>query len=102
LDINTQSIDNQQELFLFNTRVSLKQTSAEVTKLQELIKIDEQLIGLRAKIKSTAQAQLDNGVITANDFLRELNGEDQAKQNLLLHKTQLSMASYSYQNISGK
>ena len=102
LDVNTQSIDNQQELFLFNTQVSLKQTSAEVTKLQELIKIDEQLIQLRLKIKTTAQAQLDNGVITANDFLRELNAEDQAKRNLLLHKTQLSMSTYSYQNISGK
>ncbi|MCI0613367.1 transporter, partial [bacterium] len=97
-----QSIDSQQEVFLFNTQISLKQTSAEVKKLEELIKIDEQLIQLRAKIKSTAQAQLDNGMITANDFLRELNAEDQAKQNLLLHKTQLSMATYSYQNISGK
>ena len=102
LDINTRSIDTQQELFMLNTKVSLRQTSAEVNKLEDLIRIDEQLIQLRTKIKSTAQAQLDNGVITANDFLRELNAEDQAKQNLLLHKTQLSMASYSYQNISGR
>jgi outer membrane protein TolC len=102
LDVNTRSIDTQQELFLFNAKISMRQASSEVTKLQELIKIDEQLIGLRTKIKSTAQAQLDNGVITANDFLQELNAEDQAKQNKLLHKTQLAMASYSYQNITGK
>lgn len=102
LDVNTRSIDTQQELFMFNTKVSLRQTSADVAKLQELIRIDDRLIQLRIKIKSTAQAQLDNGVITANDFLRELNAEDQAKQNLLLHKTQLSMATYAYQNISGK
>jgi hypothetical protein len=102
LDVNTQNIDTQQDVFMFNTKVSMKQTSAEVSKLQELVKIDEQLIQLRAKIKTTAQAQLDNGVITANDFLRELNAEDQSKQNLLLHKTQLSMAAYSHKNISGK
>jgi hypothetical protein len=73
-----------------------------VTKLQELIKIDDQLIALRIKIKETSKVQLDNGVISANDYLRELNAEDQAKQNLLLHKTQLMMAVYSYNSISGK
>ena len=102
MQINTRSIDVQQDAFLFNTKISLRQTSAEVNKLQELIKIDDQIIQLRERIKTTAQAQLDNGVITANDFLTELNAEDLAKQNLLLHKTQLSMAAYSYNNISGK
>jgi outer membrane protein TolC len=102
LDVNTRQVDVQQETFTFNTKLSLRQTSSEVTKLQELIKIDEQLISLRAKIKETAKAQLDNGVISANDFLRELNAEDQVKQNQLLHKTQLVMAAYSYNTTSGK
>jgi outer membrane protein TolC len=102
LDVNTRLVDVQQETFTFNTKLSLRQSSSEVTKLQELIKIDEQLIGLRAKIKQTAKAQLDNGVISANDFLRELNAEDQVKQNQLLHKTQLVMTIYSYNTTSGK
>jgi outer membrane protein TolC len=102
LDVNTRLVDVQQETFTFNTKLSLRQTSSEVTKLQELIRIDEQLIALRAKIKATAQAQLDNGVISANDFLRELNAEDQVKQNQLLHKTQLVMAVYAYNTTSGK
>lgn len=101
-DVNTRMIDTQQEAFQFNTKLSLKQTSSEVTKLQDLIKIDEQLITLRVKIKETAKAQLDNGVISANDFLRELNAEDQTKQNQLLHKTQLMMAVYNYNTTSGK
>jgi hypothetical protein len=67
-----------------------------------LIKIDDQLIALRAKIKETAKAQLDNGVISANDFVRELNAEDQTKQNQLLHRTQLMMSVYTHNNISGK
>jgi outer membrane protein TolC len=102
LDVNTRMIDAQQEVFQFNTKLSLRQSSSEVSKLQDLIKIDEQLITLRAKIKETAKAQLDNGVISANDFLRELNAEDQTKQNQLLHKTQLMMAVYNYNTTSGK
>lgn len=102
MEVNTKLVDTQQELFLFNTKLSQRQTSAEVTKLQELIKIDEELIALRSKIKETAKAQLDNGVISANDYLRELNAEDQVNQNLLLHKTQWMMAVYGYNSISGK
>jgi outer membrane protein TolC len=102
LNVNTRLVDVQQETFTFNTKLSLRQTSSEVTKLQELIRIDEQLIDLRAKIKETAKAQLDNGVISANDYLRELNAEDQVKQNQLLHKTQLVMAVYNYNTTSGK
>jgi hypothetical protein len=101
MKVNTKLVDTQQELFLFNTKLSLRQNSAEVTKLQELLKIDDQLISLRSKIKETAKAQLDNGVISANDYLRELNAEDQVKQNALLHKTQLMMAAYSYNTTSG-
>ena len=102
MDVNSKLVDTQQDLFLFNTKLSQRQSSSEVTKLQELIKIDDQLIGLRARIKETAKAQLDNGVISANEYLRELNAEDQVKQNLFLHKTQLMMAVYSYNSISGK
>jgi hypothetical protein len=102
LDVNTSLVDTQQDLFLFNTKLSLRQNSSEISKLQDLIKIDDQLIALRAKIKETAKAQLDNGVISANDFVRELNAEDQTKQNQLLHRTQLMMSVYTYNNISGK
>jgi outer membrane protein TolC len=102
MDVNMKLVDTQQELFLFNTKLAQRQTSAEVTKLQELIKIDDQIIALRSKIKETSKAQLDNGVISANDYLRELNAEDQAKQNLLLHKVQLMMAVYGYEVIVGR
>ena len=101
LEVNLQSINLQKETFLFNTNLALRQQNQELYKLQELIKVDDQIIGLRTQIKSTARAQLDNGVITANDFLRELNAEDLARQNLSLHQIQLLMTHYNYQTTSG-
>lgn len=101
LDVNLQSINYQKEAFLFNTNLTLKQQNNDITKLNELIAVDEKLIELRTRIKNTAKAQLENGVITANDYLRELNAEDQAKQNLALHQTQLVMTQYNYQVTSG-
>ncbi|MFZ6002026.1 MAG: TolC family protein [Bacteroidota bacterium] len=101
LDVNLQSVNYQKEAFLFNTNLTLKQQNNDITKLNELIAVDEKLIELRTRIKNTAKAQLENGVITANDYLRELNAEDQAKQNLALHQTQLVMTQYNYQVTSG-
>ncbi len=101
LEVNLQTINLQKETFLFNTNLALRQQNQELYKLQELISVDDQIIGLRKQIKATAKAQLDNGVITANDFLRELNAEDLARQNLSLHQIQLLMTHYNYQTTSG-
>jgi hypothetical protein len=66
-----------------------------------LIQTDDEIITLRASVKEVSNAQLENGVITVNDFLREVNAEDQARQNKLLHETQLLMAQYNYRTTAG-
>jgi len=101
LDINLQSVDVQRQSFVFNTKLTLRQQHSDIAKLNDLIEVDQQIIELRAKIKTTAKAQLDNGVITANDYLRELNAEDQARQNLSLHQIQLLMTEYNYLATTG-
>lgn len=101
LDVNLQQVDTQKELFLFNTNLTLTQQEQEIKRLQNLITTDREIIELRTRIKNTARAQHENGVITTNDYLRELNAEDQAKQNLMLHEIQLLLAQYNYQTTSG-
>lgn len=101
LDLNVQQVNNQKETFLFNTNLQLKQQSRDVQKLVDLIEVDNQIIELRTRIAITTKAQHENGVISTSDYLRELNSEDLAKQNKLLHQVQLMLAQYSYQNISG-
>jgi outer membrane protein TolC len=102
LILNQNLVEAQKETFLFNTNLTLKQQNAEIQKLEELINTDDEIIALRASVKEASNAQLENGVITVNDFLREVNAEDQARQNKLLHETQLLMAQYNYQTTAGK
>lgn len=99
--INQSLLDVQKEIFLFNTNLTLKQQNSEISKLTELIASDNQIITIREKVKATANNQLENGTITSIDFLNYVNAEDQAKQNLALHKIQLLMAQYNYQTTSG-
>ena len=102
IELNQKSIDIQKEVFLFNTNAQLKQQQSEFEKLQKLIATDNDIIDLRIKVKDAAKAQLENGVITANDYLREVNAEDLARQNLITHQIQLLHAQINYQTISGK
>jgi outer membrane protein TolC len=101
LTMNKRSADYQKETFLLNTNLQLKQEASEQTKHEALVKTDDAIIALRGKIKTTSLAQLENGVINANDYLREVNAEDQAKQNQTLHSIQLLMAQYNQQTTSG-
>lgn len=101
-EISRQQVDIQQETFLLNTNTQLKQQQADIDKFQQLISSDNQIIDLRSQVKEAAKAQLDNAVITANDYLREVNAEDQARQALIMHRLQLLQAQINYQTISGK
>jgi len=102
LNVNLKSVDIQRESFVFNTKLTMRQQHTDITKLNDLIRVDQQIIQLRERIKVTAKAQLDNGVITANDYLRELNAEDQARQNLSVHQIQLLMTEYNYLATTGE
>lgn len=101
IDINQQTLDVQRETFLFNTNFSLKQQNAEVNKYNALLATDDEIVTLRTSIKTTASVQLENGVINSNDYLREVNAEDQARQNKIVHELQLLMAQYAQQNTTG-
>jgi outer membrane protein TolC len=101
LQVNQRMVDVQKELFMLNTNTQLKQQQAELDKLQQLIQSDDQIIGIRKQVKDAAQAQLSNGVITANDYLKEVNAEDLANQARIAHQLQLLQAQITYRTISG-
>lgn len=101
LTVNQNSIEISKSVFLFNTKVLQKQQNSEVAKLEELINTDNEIIELRQSIKLTTKKQLENGTATTSDFLLAVNSQDQAEQNLILHKIQLLLAQYNYKTTSG-
>jgi len=102
IEINKKIVDIQKETFILNTNTQLKQQQAEIDKLSQLVASDKGIIDLRKTVTDAAKAQLENGVITANDYLKEVNEEDQARQSLITHQLQLLQAQINYQTISGK
>lgn len=98
---NRRNIDLLKETFLLNTRVVIKQQDAEIAKFEKLLLTDNSIIELRMSIKNASFAQLENGVITTSDYLREVNAEDQARQDKILHDIQLLMVQYNNKTTTG-
>jgi len=101
LNINRRNLDLQKETFLYNTNITLKNQEGEVNKLQNILSSDDEIIQLREKIKNTASAQLENGVINSNDYLREVTAEDQARKDKIMHEIQLLLAQYNLHTTAG-
>jgi outer membrane protein TolC len=102
INISKQNIDVQKNTFLFNTQLAITQQSTDITTLQAFLKTDDEIILLRTNVKKAALAQLENGVINSSDYLREVNAEDAARQNKILHEIQLLMAQYNERNTTGE
>jgi outer membrane protein TolC len=102
IDISQEGIGLQKETFIVNTRMQLQQQRAEISKYQALVAADEQIINLRHSITEAAKAQLENAVITTNDYLLQINAEDAARQTAIIHRLQLLQAETNYAITSGK
>jgi outer membrane protein TolC len=101
LRINKQDVDVQKETFLFNTRLTMTQQQIEATQYTSLIQQDQEIITLRSSVKKAAMAQLENGVITPHDYISQVNAENQARLDLILHELQLLQVLHNHSNTSG-
>lgn len=102
LEVNQKMVAVQKDVFMLNTNTQLKQQEEDMGKLRQLMEVDERIIAIRVKVKDASNAQLENGVITANDFLKEVNAENQARLSLIAHQVQLMQAQINYQTLTGK
>ena len=95
LDNQSQDIEIQKENFLFNQNFIEIQQRNDLEKIQNLIDKDNELIELRKNIKTASLAQLENGVITTNDYLREVTAEEQAILTKITHEIQYLLTQYN-------
>lgn len=102
IQVNRQTVDLLKQVFVLNTQSQLKQQQSDIDKYRQLVATDNSIILLRKNITDAAKAQLENSVITANDYLMQVNAEDQARQALILHQLQLRQAQINYAISTGK
>ncbi|MBE7171021.1 MAG: TolC family protein [Williamsia sp.] len=101
LETNQRAVDLQKQTFVLNTAAQLRQQEAEIRKAEALMASDSKLIQLRKQISDAAKAQLENAVITTNDYLKEINAEDEVRQQLIIHQIQLLQAKINWALVAG-
>ncbi|HSK13481.1 MAG TPA: TolC family protein, partial [Phnomibacter sp.] len=100
-DITRRDLKAQEDHFRLNVQTQLRQQESVLKKIQELLETDNEIVQLKLQVKDAANAQLENGVITASDYLREVHAADNAQRTQMLHQLQLLQAALTYSIILG-
>ena len=99
IEANRQQIESNRQTFLFNTRLQTVGETSVIDDLKEKINTDDAIVILRTNIRSKAERKVENGTLTINEMLRQINAESEAKQAKALHEIQLLKEIYQLKNI---
>jgi outer membrane protein TolC len=94
--ITAQANDYEQSL-----RVRMMEKLNEMKNLQSLLVSDEEIIEKRKIIVNICANQLKEGVITASDYIKEVNALNEVSLNKQLHKIQLEQAKINFNFLKG-
>ena len=89
-----QQLDNNRDIFLFNTRLEMTQQDQAIHSLEKQMRDDDEIIRLRTNIRKAAEAKVANGTLTVTEMLRELTNESLARQSKAMHEIQRLMGIY--------
>lgn len=96
IEIQSQMIDNRKEAFEFGLTAMEGKYREDILGLENHITRDQEIVALQEKILSQLSTQLENGVITTNEYLIQSNAALQARQQLELHQVQLLQTKVNY------
>lgn len=94
LALASADIENDRELFLFNTRLRTSSQTEAIDGLKEVIKEDARIVRLRADVRKAAESQLTNGIIDTTALLGKITDENQARITAACHELQLLQEIY--------
>lgn len=98
--VNQSLIESQREAFLFNLKMDITNNNGEVEKIKELVRTDEEIVRLRESVRKSAEAKAANGTLSILDLMKEVNAEQMAKQDKIVHQIQLIQAIYNLKYIT--
>ena len=99
--VKLDKIKNQEETFLFNNTLQLKQGSNEIEKQKEIIRNDDEIVLLKSRIRNAYQLKYDNGMCSITDLINAINKESESVSTRSLHHVQMLMSLYNYKTRTG-
>jgi outer membrane protein TolC len=84
-----------------NLRIALDNSKSRIDQLDKALISDQAIVELRSNVTRRSTIKLEQGVITATDYINDLNSETQAMILLETHKIQLVQEKVNYLTIKG-
>ena len=81
--------------------MALQEDIKRIAELREIIREDAEIIALHERIVSDAASRLENGTITASEYIRELGNHRRAEINREQHRIELAKSWQNYLITSG-
>lgn len=102
LGLNQEIVQTEQEHFEKNIQNQMIRQQGEIELLEDALETDMKLLHLQEDITATAATQFEKGVISATDYLSELNSLAQSQLQYEMRQVQLVKAKVTKLDISGQ
>lgn len=98
LDLNSQMIGTSREAFNMQMDAATVKEIETMKQLKSNLELDMKILEMQMEITNDAASQLENGIITATEYMLELNKESAARIRESMHRILLlqSMAKYKF------
>jgi len=101
ISIQQELIDLQKNEYEVNIRVQLMQKLSNIEKYSLMMEQDDAIVKKCGDMAFIAKSQLEEGTITANDYLKELNKHTEALLKQKLHSLNLLQAKIEFNALKG-
>jgi hypothetical protein len=94
LDNSRGMLSAQRETFTFNSNITDTQMNGDIGRMQKALESDDEIVELRARIRRTAESELENGTINTASLLQRMTQESDARTARSIHEIELLKAQY--------
>lgn len=99
VNYSKEQINTVRETFLFNTDLQVQEQVAEIRRYFRTVEDDEKIVELREGIRRSTEAGVENGTKNASDLVSEINKENAARKQLIMHQIEMMKAIYELKTI---
>ena len=95
IQLQRETAETRRDVFLFNNRLEQVQQDENISRYQQLMADDAEIISLRTSVRKAAESKLAHGIIDVNDLVKELHNENTAKIQQSVHEIELLKEIYN-------
>jgi len=88
-------VELRRDAFLLDTDLDVMQRNADIDRLREQLAHDDEIVELRGSVRRSSEAKMAGGTLSGTDLARDINAEQSARQDRVLHEMELLLAIYN-------